>query len=86
MGWLSKAFKNVVKVATFGTLPGKILNDKEKEKEAKAKANAQLVAQQNQAMEMQASEQGSSTKRRQQTRAASLLGSYNPDATDTLLG
>ena len=85
MGWLSKAFKSVVKVATFGTLPGLYLDGKEKEKDAKAKAARQLADQKKQAEMMQASEQGSSTKRRQQTRAASLLGSYAPDQS-TLLG
>lgn len=89
MGWLSKAFKKVTRVAlgavTAGASEALYYGPKSDEKDAKAKAARQLAQQQQAAEMMQASEQGSSTKRRQQTRAASLLGSYAPDQS-TLLG
>ena len=85
MGWLSKAFKKITKVATLGAIPALYGEGKEKEREAKKRAAAQLASQQQSAELMQASEQGSGVKRKQQTRAASLLGSYAPDQS-TLLG
>jgi hypothetical protein len=89
MGWLSKAVKGVVRVglgvATYGLSEALYYRPKGKEKDAKAAAANQLVEQQQAAEMMQASEQGAGTKRKQQTRAASLLGSYAPDQT-TLLG
>lgn len=90
MGFLSKVVKSVVRatkaVVTGGGSEAQ-LAAKKKESAAKSAAAGQLASQTAAAEAQLATEQASGTKRKQQLRSASLLGSYNPDdSTGTLLG
>lgn len=90
MGFLSKVVKSVVRatkaVVTAGGSEAQ-LSAKKKAQEAQARAAGVLASQKAAAEQQLATEQASGTKRKQQLRSASLLGSYNPDdVSGTLLG
>lgn len=89
MGFLSKAFKSVTR-ATKAVVTGG-LSEAQKRASDKAKSEArqaanQLKAQQQAARDMAAVEARGTLKRRQALRQASLLGSYDPSESSSLLG